>query len=284
MDTAQGVDTSCLNCGSPLSGTYCASCGQKRPRTDLTLREFLDETTQELTHWEGKVPQTLKALVLKPGHLTLDFLAGRRARWLPPLRVYLICSVAFFVLKPLAESVSGRYSRDAVRITFSGPGGTMTAAERQAVEQGLPARIFGKERVLRAPENPRALNDAFNAGLPKAMFILLPLFALLTKVAWRKRMPRYPAHLYVALHIHAAVFVAFAVSSVVNSFLPPRVAGALGTLLVVYMLWYALAAFKRVFAESWSRTIAKSAFVGVVYLTAIFATTFGLLAWAIFAA
>src|SRR4051794_38334780 len=76
------VEQGCLNCGAPLGGPYCAICGQKDPKPDLTLREFVHETTHELTDWDGKVPRTLKALVLRPGLLTIDYLSGRRARWL----------------------------------------------------------------------------------------------------------------------------------------------------------------------------------------------------------
>lgn len=97
----------CLNCGAQLTGEYCGSCGQRKVvgQGDLTLREFLEDTTQELAHWEGKVPQSLKTLFLKPGQLTLDFLAGRRARWLPSLRIYLICSVAYFLSVAFAAGV-----------------------------------------------------------------------------------------------------------------------------------------------------------------------------------
>jgi Protein of unknown function (DUF3667) len=86
----------CLNCGRVLTGQYCAGCGQKKRDFDPTLREFLHETTQEPSNWDGKIPNTLRALFFNPGRLTLDVLAGRRARWLMPLRVYLICSLAFF--------------------------------------------------------------------------------------------------------------------------------------------------------------------------------------------
>jgi hypothetical protein len=57
----------CLNCGAALSGAYCARCGQKSTQPDLTLGGFLHETTHELTHWDGKIPATLKTLLLKPG-------------------------------------------------------------------------------------------------------------------------------------------------------------------------------------------------------------------------
>src|SRR5882757_10347747 len=107
----------CLNCGAAMAGPYCASCGQKQPHPDLTLRELFHATTEELTHWDGKVPATLKTLFFKPGLLTSDFLKGRRARWLPPLRLYLICSVVFFLTDPFVEAVTHREHREIAVIT-----------------------------------------------------------------------------------------------------------------------------------------------------------------------
>src|SRR5436190_16331864 len=121
--TDVGVATTCLNCSAELHGPYCATCGQRVPHRDLALREFLHETMEELSHWDGKVPRTLKALFLQPGRLTVDFLAGRRARWLAPLRVYLICSVAFFVSKPIVEAVTHRSAREVARISFGNRNG-----------------------------------------------------------------------------------------------------------------------------------------------------------------
>jgi hypothetical protein len=118
-----GMSGRCPNCEAELTGAYCASCGKKNPRDDLTLREFLGEGTHELTHWDGKVPRTLTTVLLKPGLLSLDYLAGRRARWLPPLRVYLICSVAYFVSVPTLETVTHRSAREVAKVTLTNPGG-----------------------------------------------------------------------------------------------------------------------------------------------------------------
>jgi hypothetical protein len=75
----------CRNCQAQLSGRYCASCGQKQVSADPSLGELLSETAEELTHLEGKVPRTLAVLLFQPGCLTSNTLAGRRARWPPPL-------------------------------------------------------------------------------------------------------------------------------------------------------------------------------------------------------
>lgn len=278
------VETSCLNCGSPLAGEFCSSCGQKRPHTDLTLGEFLRETTEELTHWEGKVPRTLTTLLRRPGELTRDFLAGRRARWLPPLRVYIICSLLFFVSKPLVESVTDRSVRDMAKVSITNDDGstTLTPQARAEIEQGLPARIFGVDRLIRAASDPKKLNRAIDSTMPKAMFILLPLFALFTNIAWRRRAPRYPAHLYSALHIHGAWFVALFVSTVAAGFLPEAISVAVGVALLGYMVWYAIRAFRVLYGESWPRTLIKSAVVGSLYLTSLMVVSLALLGIALY--
>ena len=53
--------------------------------------------TEDLTHADSRLWRTLAALLFKPGHLTREFLAGRRARYLPPVRLYLVLSVLFFL-------------------------------------------------------------------------------------------------------------------------------------------------------------------------------------------
>src|SRR5262252_4987894 len=56
------------------------------------------EALHEFAHVDGKIIQTVKLLVTKPGRLTTEFLAGRRARFISPVRLYLTCSLIFFAL------------------------------------------------------------------------------------------------------------------------------------------------------------------------------------------
>jgi hypothetical protein len=279
-----GEPDACLNCGAELLGPYCAACGQKRPHLDLTLGEVLHEAAHELTHWEGKLPATLKALFLEPGALTRDFLAGRRARWLPPLRLYLICSVAFFLSKALVESVTHRptYGGAKLSVTSSSGTGTLTPEERQAIARGLPGRVFGVERLERAAANRTQLNHAVDTAYPKAMFVILPFFALLTNLAWKRAQPRYPAHLYTALHLHAAWFGALTVSTLVMALFASDVARTLvGAAVIAYLVWYSLLTLHRVFGDSWPTTVAKTAAVGVAYFIGLIAASFLVLAYAV---
>ena len=90
------VGTTCLNCGAALDGPFCARCGQKAVHPKPTLHELLHDALEEFLHFDGKIVQTLRTLVTRPGQLTVDVVSGRRARYIAPLRLYLTVSVLFF--------------------------------------------------------------------------------------------------------------------------------------------------------------------------------------------
>jgi Protein of unknown function (DUF3667) len=282
---AASLPAACLNCGATLTGAYCARCGQKAARPNLTLGAFLRETTQELTNWDGKVPATLRTLFLRPGRLTIDFLAGRRARWLTPLRVYLICSVALFAGRVLVDELGLRPMREMAGVSLERPDGAtgpLTPEERQQISEGLPGRILGVERLERALMDSRQFNRAFESTLPRAMFILLPVFALLTNLAWRRVRPRYPAHLYVALHIHAAIFGAMLILSIIVGFTrSDAIANALGLAFLGYVVWYGLTVFRRVFGDPWPQTILKGVAIAFIYFLCFIVVAMMLLVYAV---
>ncbi len=81
----------CPECHAELLGKYCSNCGEKLPDAhDLSLRHFLHHGLHELTHLDSKIFRTLRTLILKPGVLTAEYLAGRRQRYVLPLRLFLV--------------------------------------------------------------------------------------------------------------------------------------------------------------------------------------------------
>src|ERR1700681_4951621 len=94
----------CENCGAALSGRYCAACGQRVEPPVHSLWQFMQVAAEDLTHADSRLWRTLAALLFRPGYLTREFLAGRRARYLPPVRLYLVLSVAFFIWVSASQS------------------------------------------------------------------------------------------------------------------------------------------------------------------------------------
>jgi hypothetical protein len=105
----------CRNCGEPLRGPYCSHCGQREGRGDLTFGAVAGEVVEEFFSWDSRVWRTLVPLVFRPGFLTAEFIAGRRARYVPPFRLYLIISFVLFLFVSL-------FARDNVTLDASGAG------------------------------------------------------------------------------------------------------------------------------------------------------------------
>ena len=88
----------CLNCGAQLRGQYCGTCGQRARSRLISLWELISEAFGDLFEIDSRLWQTLIPLIMRPGQLTRDYLRGRRARYMPPFRSYLVLSLIFFLV------------------------------------------------------------------------------------------------------------------------------------------------------------------------------------------
>jgi len=101
-DTSQelpsGEMPECLNCGAHMRGQYCGHCGQRGSNRLISLWELVRDAFGDIFELDSRLWQTLVPLLIKPGLLTHDYLQGRRARYMPPFRMYLVLSLLFFLV------------------------------------------------------------------------------------------------------------------------------------------------------------------------------------------
>ncbi len=88
--------THCENCGAELQGHWCAQCGQPAIEYRRSFRYVVSDLLNEFLNWDSKFFTTIALLILKPWRLTNEFLAGKRVRYVNPLRLYLLASILFF--------------------------------------------------------------------------------------------------------------------------------------------------------------------------------------------
>lgn len=91
-------DKTCLNCKAIVHSKYCSECGQLNSEPKISLKELLHDFLYDLTHFDGKFFATSKLLIFKPGFLSTEFMSGRRASYLHPVRLYIFTSAIFFYL------------------------------------------------------------------------------------------------------------------------------------------------------------------------------------------
>jgi hypothetical protein len=90
------LPTHCENCGAPLTGHYCAQCGQAAVDYRRSFRHVIADVLDSFLNWDSKFFATIALLIFKPWQLTNEFLAGKRVRYVNPLRLYLLASILFF--------------------------------------------------------------------------------------------------------------------------------------------------------------------------------------------
>jgi hypothetical protein len=98
----------CANCHAALNGDYCAACGQRNEPHLHTVAHFATEAFESISHADSRLWKTLWYLLARPGFLTREFFEGKRVRYLPPFRLYLVISVVFFLVlgvpnRPIVE-------------------------------------------------------------------------------------------------------------------------------------------------------------------------------------
>ena len=91
-------DKNCLNCNAQVMGRYCHICGQENVEPKESVWHLVSHFFQDITHFDGKFFSSLKLLIFKPGFLSREYMVGRRASYLNPVRMYVFASALFFLI------------------------------------------------------------------------------------------------------------------------------------------------------------------------------------------
>lgn len=298
----------CLNCGAPVTGKYCRSCGQATDVHVLSMREVAGDVTHSLLHLDSRAWQTLKLLVLKPGELTREFIAGRHQSYLPPFRLYLAISILFFALSALLPD-SNLVNFDDGAGNAPGPAAAELRADvsdeiakagidpdlipekptggKSDCDVNLTLPVIGsvREPLSRACKKIQAdggvrLFERFIATAPRLMFLFLPLMAAVALLFyWRRPRRLYAEHLVLFLHNHAFTFLllagAVALDALSSVNLPLfKFFGFLEFLLLVYLPYYVYHSMRVVYGEGRLKTALKFTALAAIYFHLLAVTIF----------
>ena len=253
----------CPNCNTPLHGQFCPSCGQNQKPPDRLFLHLLSEAFEDVFRVDSRAAKTLFNLMLKPGFLTVQYFAGRRARYVQPLRLYLITSLLFFFFLSFQTLLNSDAAID-VNIDDAAAGDAkewqtdikaslvrfnisfLTAEQNEALAKTVATQA--DKAILLYTENPTEFAAQFLDRIlelaPQIMFLALPLFAVAMKIfyLWSGRF--YTEHLVLAVHNHCFLFIALLLSDISELFSTSFMAiltDTLGTIITIwipiYMYW-----------------------------------------------
>ena len=294
----------CLNCGTELRGPFCHACGQEGVDRNVSVGHLLREALGDLFSFDGRFARTLWPLFTRPGALTVAFNAGKRAPYVPPVRLYVFSSfLLFFVSALTSADMTGFFARPpgapadsaaadaevaaeatALRDSFASRDGIASFGLSDEESQALDAELdslglsspssdswfgtFYRRQKARIADDPEAYKRHLAGRVSLLFFLLLPLFAAELKLLYLRRRLLYVQHVVFTLHVHAFAFLFVAALYVLA-----KVWGS-AFLLAWGLPLYLFLAMRRVYGQSRLKTLLKE---GLLSLLHLWATTVAIL-------
>jgi hypothetical protein len=278
-------------------------CGQETTLHMPSAAEFLHEFVGHYVALESKLVGSLSRLLFRPGALTNEYIAGRRVRYVQPLRLYLSLSILFFAIIKLGHpsligpdvDTSGppvvvhHNAQDATKAAVPAKSADARPAAASTTEAGdaddnddalMPwmeknvpwlAHRFKHFFALDHAEQRRTVTEGFFHYAPYAVFCMMPFFALYMKVLYLGSGRRYGEHLLFALHSNAFAFLMLALFA-----LSPW--GWARALLMLWMLAYLPLAMRRVYRRGRFATLWRWLLLMMAYSLTLMLAIMGSLA------
>ena len=264
--------SNCPNCSATVSGHFCHQCGQETVLHPPSAREFMHEFIGHYVALEGKLWKSLGLLLFRPGRLTLEYIKGRRVRYVQPLRIYLTFSLIFFAVLKFSMHVGNEQTHPAEPAATQAHTAAAPAAPAHAnkgiivLKEDEPGEASEFSRTVSEwvkPHNAHVasriehfgampveeklvlLEESFYHYAPYAIFCMMPFFALYLKLLYLGSGRRYGEHLLFALHTNAFAFLAMTLMA-----LMPGGFGFVTFLLWMWLAFYLPTAMRKVYGGS----------------------------------
>jgi hypothetical protein len=252
VTTKQSADLAgqpCRNCGETVEDRYCTHCGQLAASFHRPILSLIGETISDTFTLDGRLARTLPILLFRPGRLTKNYTEGKRARYVPPFRLFLLASLVFYLVL-FALMPSGNYINvdEETRAEISQGLAEAREAELAAeIEETAQQRLERANISVRAPDAIQSdieaqvaaildNQDQFRAQvetwLPRLSILLVPMTIIALGILhfWRRRLYVYDHSIH-ALHLHSWMYLTGAFFILAGPYIPS------------FVLWFYMLAF-----------------------------------------
>src|SRR4051812_27717581 len=183
----------CVTCGTSVATLHCPDCGESRVRArDLGLRKLTVEAFHSLTNVDSRLIRSIRALLFRPGALTIAYLEGPRKPYIAPFQLFLLANLLFFAVQSI--------TRDKI---FSTPldshlhGQDWSALARSLVAKHLDDKHMSLEAYTPLFDHVVAVNAR------SLIFLMAVPFSLLLVFLFFRNSRPFAAHIVFSLHFYA---------------------------------------------------------------------------------
>jgi hypothetical protein len=251
----------CQNCRHALTGPYCSNCGQHDVDYHRSFWHIVEDGIEGFFHLDGKFFKSIGYLFTRPGFLTNEFIAGKRARYSNPLRFYIFASFVFFAVYALE------------RPKPRPPVSSVPAAQQPSVLNAGSRWGWLDGKIKAAHDangnlDTKAIASEFSHLMPTVLFLCMPLLAAVLKLAYLQGGRLYVEHLIFALHAITLVFLASLLTDLAEA--AARLAGDgiaqfVGFSSFCLCAWLIYRSFRVVYGQGRWTTLLKVSIVGIAF-------------------
>ena len=274
-------------------GSYCGNCGQEAKELRRPFFRLSREAISSLFELDGRSFRTLFYLLTKPAHLSKEYFSGRRMQYTPPLRLFLVISVSFFLLVSFYTSIrsmegilSANHEISGEEVSASTDDEEDPLAPTLAFVESINLPFFDEQtntnlrRAMSAQaetninsmiEDPSEFFRGYLEYITVFILLMIPLLALIQKLIYIRSGHFYVEHLVLTLHNHAFIISIVFVNSLIDLVNGSRIPiissafGYLGAAIYIWMWVYLFLSLKNYFQQGYGITLLKYLTTTILY-------------------
>ncbi len=228
MSSYNNPNIICPNCENEFSSenNYCPNCGQANKAHRLNFKYIVSDFLSANFSLDSKILITLKLLLISPATLTVEFLSGKRMKYISPVRLYLLISFVYFFMLSI-DPFNEEKPFESDNVVFSDSTDSIIENEmygeylNDSLEQEsnedeyLEKALISKTRILKTEAGSIVFKQLLKKYTSIGMFILIPLTALLFFILFYKG-TFYIQHLIFSIHLQSVIFILFIIFNIIE--------------------------------------------------------------------
>ncbi len=273
----------CPNCGAEARGNFCYQCGQETHLHKETTWGLIMHFLGHYFHYDSKFWQTLKALVFSPGKLTLAYWNKQRARYIPPVSLYIFISAVYFLFsviafskteKKLLAAINDSKGKSATKKTYKINNNLSFTSSIKDTGLSNPLSRNSKvlknfDKISKDPDKIFEILEPMMHNMPKIFFFMIPFMAMMLKLLFFRHKELYFVdHVIFSLHFHSFYFLGQLLITLFE-FLPLSyitvIASFVSFIIYITNAVYYISAMKNVYKVSTGQAILFGFTVGFAY-------------------
>jgi hypothetical protein len=264
------TETNCLNCGEQVTGKFCSNCGQENVETHENFFHLAGHFISDYFHFDSKFFRSLIPLFTRPGFLTKEYWQGRRVHYIHPLRLFFFITIIFMIstslfYKNFGKQFKGKFITESIDLVVADT--TNAKLTDQQKEGILKANKIKNERMK--VKFAKGFDDFFKV-IKYVTFALLPVYALVFKILYRRRRAFYVDHLVYAMHLQSFIYILVGLVFLLP-FIIPGSFDFLAAIVMITLFIYIGISLHFLYRQVWWKTLIKSilALYSIFFITGI---------------